>query len=113
MSDSTGKKDERLPLIGAVLAGGLASACCVGPLLVVVLGLGSASAFVALTPYRPLFAGLTLVLLAWAGWRYWQGRQACVEEGCAPRKSSLLLWSLGGLALLLLLSPLLLPLFLR
>ncbi len=96
------------PLIGAVIAGGLASACCVGPLLVVMLGLGSASAFIAMTPYRPIFAVMTLALLAWAGWRYWQGRKMCMSNHCTPKKP-VLMWVLGGLAVLLLISPSLLP----
>lgn len=98
----------RLPLIGAVLAGGIASACCIGPLVVVLLGLGSASAFIALEPYRPIFAAITLALLAWAGWRHWQDRKRCAASGCRPKKP-VLLWVLGALAIFLLVSPSLLP----
>jgi len=97
-------KPPRAPLIGAVIAGGLASACCLGPLIVVLLGLGSASAFVALEPYRPVFATVTLGLLAWAGWRHWRGRWQCTAAGCPPQKP-VMLWLLGGLALLLLITP--------
>ncbi len=99
---------EHGPLIGAVIAGGLASACCIGPLIVALLGLGSASAFIALEPYRPLFALITLALIGWAGWRHWQGRQACIANGCPPKRP-VLLWVLGGMAVLLLISPSLLP----
>ncbi len=101
-------RKERLPLVGAVLAGGLASACCVGPLIVVLLGLGSASAFIAMEPYRPFFAAITIALLAWAGWRYWQERKLCAAKGCRPGKP-VLLWVLGALAIFLLVSPSLLP----
>ncbi len=101
-------KKENTPLIGAVIAGGLASACCIGPLLVVLLGLGSASAFIAMEPYRPVFAAITLVLIGWAAWRYWQGRKVCIANDCPP-KNPVLLWLLGGLAVLLLISPSLLP----
>ncbi|MFQ5344913.1 MAG: mercuric transporter MerT family protein [Mariprofundus sp.] len=97
-------RTEKTPLIGAVLAGFLASACCIGPLIVVLLGLGSASAFIALEPYRPLFAVLTLALLAWAGWKYWQGKQQCIVNGCQPKKP-LALFALGGVSVLLLVSP--------
>jgi hypothetical protein len=72
------------------------------------LGLGSASAFIAMEPYRPVFAVLTLSLLAWAAWRYWQGRKVCMAQGCPPKKP-VLLWLLGGLSVLLLVSPTLLP----
>lgn len=110
MSNSVSRRNERLPLIGAVLAGGFASACCIGPLVVVLLGLGSASAFVAMEPYRPFFAAITLGLLGWAGWKHWQARKQCATNGCPPKKP-VLLWLLGGLALILLISPSLLPLF--
>ncbi|MDQ6957810.1 MAG: mercuric transporter MerT family protein [Mariprofundaceae bacterium] len=101
-------KNERLPLVGAVLAGGLASACCIGPLIVVLLGLGSASIFVAMEPYRPIFAAITLALLAWAGWKHWQGKKQCAASGCPPKKP-VMLWILAGLSILLLVSPSLLP----
>jgi len=103
-------RQENTPLIGAVIAGFLASACCIGPLIVVLLGLGSASAFIALEPYRPLFAALTLALLAWAGWKHWQGKKQCAANGCQPEKP-VTLFVLGGLSVLLFVSPSLLPYF--
>ncbi len=51
--NNTVVKKQHTPLIGAIIAGTLASACCIGPLIVVLLGLGSASAFIAMEPYRP------------------------------------------------------------
>lgn len=100
--------NDKAPLIGAVIAGGLASACCIGPLIVVLLGLGSASAFIAMEPYRPIFATVTLALLAWAGWKHWRGKKQCAASGCPPGKP-VLLWILGGLSILLLIAPSLLP----
>jgi len=106
--NTSATKKENTPLIGAMVAGFLASACCIGPLIVVMLGLGSASAFIAMEPYRPVFAAITLGLLAWAGWRHWQGRKVCMANGCPPKKP-VLLWMLGGFSILLLISPSLLP----
>jgi len=106
--NNTETKKERTPLVAAMVAGGLASACCIGPLIVVFLGLGSASAFIAMTPYRPIFAVMTLALIAWAGWQHWQGRKVCIAKGCPPKKP-VLLWVLGGIAIFLLISPALLP----
>lgn len=100
--------NSKAPLIGAVIAGGLASACCIGPLIIVLLGLGSASVFIAMEPYRPVFAAITFVLLAWAVWKHWQGKKQCTVTGCPPGKL-VLLWMLGGLSILLLISPSLLP----
>jgi len=87
-----------------MVAGGLASACCIGPLIVAMLGLGSASVFIAMEPYRPVFAMLTLALIAWAGWKHWQARKTCVANGCRPRKP-IVIYIFGGLAILLLISP--------
>lgn len=101
-------KQENGSLAAAVIAGGLASACCIGPLIVVMLGLGSASVFIAMEPYRPFFAVITLGLIGWAGWKHWQGRKVCIANGCPPKKP-VLLWMLGSFALLLLISPSLLP----
>ncbi|MDX8383661.1 MAG: mercuric transporter MerT family protein [Ghiorsea sp.] len=107
MSNHEARK-ENISLFGAIIAGGLASACCVGPLIVVMLGLGSASLFIAMEPYRPIFGVITLVLIAWAGWHHWQGRKVCMSKGCRS-KNPVLLWVLGGFAILLLISPTLLP----
>lgn len=52
---------------GAIAAAIAASACCVGPLILAVLGIGGAGFLVALEPYRPLFTAITIVLLG-AGW---------------------------------------------
>ncbi len=101
-------KGEKTSILGAVVAGGLASACCVGPLLVVLLGLGSAGAFVKLAPYRPFFAVITFLLLGFSGLRYVKGRRECASSGCAPKKP-VMLFVLGGLAILLLILPEVLP----
>jgi len=55
-------------LIAGVIAGITASVCCVGPL--VLLGLGVSGAWIgnlsALEPYRPIFIGVTFVFLGLA-----------------------------------------------
>ena len=55
-------------LVAGVLAGIGASVCCVGPLVLLALGIGGAwiSNLTALQPYRPLFIGLTLLFLGLA-----------------------------------------------
>jgi len=52
---------------GAVAAAFAASACCIGPLIFALAGIGGAGALVALEPYRPVFTALTAGLLG-AGW---------------------------------------------
>ena len=78
---------------GSLLAGGvaalLASACCLGPL--VLLALGFSGAWIAnlslLEPYRPIFIAAALLAL-WLAWRrIWRPASACQPgEVCAiPR----------------------------
>jgi len=52
-------------MIAAVAAAIGASACCVGPLVLLALGIGGSwiSTLTALEPYRPYFTGITLVFL--------------------------------------------------
>ena len=94
----------KLSLFTAVLTGGLASACCVGPFIFAVLGLGSASFFIVLEPFRPLFAAITIGLLLWAGWQYWRKRKVCLAQGCkAPNPVWVI--GLGLLSVVLLFFP--------
>ena len=61
---------ESKPGRGSLLAGGvaalLASACCVGPLVLVVLGISGAwiGNLTALEPYKPIFAVIALGFIA-------------------------------------------------
>src|SRR5262245_44404450 len=75
---------------GALRAGGfasiLASACCLGPL--VLLGLGVSAAWIgnltALEPYRPIFIVAAATALVVAGRRIWRPQNACKPgEVCA------------------------------
>ena len=50
--------------LASVVAAGVASACCIGPVAFVLLGAGAFGASLsALAPYRPVLLGLTAVLL--------------------------------------------------
>lgn len=78
---------------GALFVGGLtailASTCCLGPLVLVALGLSGAwiGNLTRLEPYRPLFIAAALVALLFAGRRIFRPAQACEPgEVCAlPR----------------------------
>ena len=52
----------------SVLSAFIASACCVGPLLLAFLGLGGAGFLVKFEPYRPYFLGATAVFLGAGFW---------------------------------------------
>ncbi len=68
---------------GALLVGGvaaiLASTCCLGPLVLVALGLTGAwiGTLTLLEPYRPFFIGGALVALFFAGRRIFRPARAC------------------------------------
>ncbi len=63
----SGNRTRAATLGGALVAAFAASACCLGPLVLALLGIGGAGALVALEPYRPLFTVLTVALLC-AAW---------------------------------------------
>jgi mercuric ion transport protein len=77
----------------ALLAGGLAallaSACCLGPLVLLTLGVSGAwiGDLTALEPYRPVFIAVAVVALILAGRRIWRAQDACAPgDVCAvPR----------------------------
>ena len=75
---------------GVLAAGGisaiLASACCLGPLVLVSLGLGGAwiGNLTALEPFRPVFVGAALVALFFAYRRIFRPAAECKPgEVCA------------------------------
>jgi len=105
---------------GGLLAAFLASLCCVGPLVLAALGVGvgasgflasTAGALKALLPYRPVFIGLTGLLLGVAFYQaYRKPQSACVPGAtCVPapsqRTSRVVLWAVAALALALILAP--------
>lgn len=79
---------------GGVLGAILASTCCIGPLILVSLGVSGAwiGNLTALEPLKPYFIAATLVLLGLGFWQvYFRKKPAC-EEGsyCARPESGLI-----------------------
>lgn len=112
MNDSFSKKVTP-SLLGAMMAGFLASACCLGSLVLLLLGFRSASAFIAFEPYRPLFTVITFGLLGWAAWQYRANSRKCLEKNCNSASRAMGAWLFGILALLMLCSPSIIPLFIQ
>ena len=107
-------------LIGGVLASVGASACCVGPLVLLSLGIGGAwiGSLTRLEPYRPLFIVLVLVFLGLAlRTLYFAPRNCDAEAVCAldrtRRAQRIVFWIVSPLLLGLVAIPWLLPLFYR
>jgi mercuric ion transport protein len=107
-------------LVGGVLAGVGASACCVGPLLLLSLGIGGAwiAHLTALEPYRPIFVVLAVVFLVLAFRKLYLVPQSCaVDDDCIADRTRnaqrILFWVLAPVTLCLIVSPWILPVFYR
>jgi mercuric ion transport protein len=105
-------------LVGGVLASIGASACCVGPLLLLSLGIGGAwiGNLTALEPYRPVFIVLVLVFLGLAFRRLYFVPQNCDSQAnCAADRTKnvqrLIFWIVAPLLLILVAVPWLIPHF--
>lgn len=107
---------------GSVLAGAAAavgaSACCAGPLLLVILGVGGAwgSRLVALEPFQPYFVAMALLFFGFACYRLYRTQEACAPgEVCAVpalrRRQRIVFWLVAAAAAPLMAFPLYAPLF--
>ncbi len=107
---------------GALVAGGLAaflaSTCCLGPLVLVTLGISGAwiGNLSLLEPYRPLFIGAALVAMFFAYQRIFRPAQDCIPgEVCAVpsvrRAYRLVFWAVAALVVVALAFPAVMPLF--
>ncbi len=76
-------KASRKGLIGAVAAAVAASICCVGPLVLLGLGVGGAwvGTLTAFEPFRPYLMGLTVLFLGYAFYKIYSKPK---PEECAP-----------------------------
>ena len=104
---------------GSVLGAILASSCCIVPLVLVTLGASGAwiGNLTALEPYKPIFSGITLILVGFGFWHvYLKPRKAC-ESGSycatdiASRITKSALWVATVLVLLALTIDYWAPLF--
>lgn len=107
-------------LIAGILSAIGASKCCVGPLVLLAVGVSGAwiGSLTALEPYRPIFIGLTLLFLGFAFHRLYLVRPACSPgSACAnPRtrkRQRLGFWIVALLMLGLIAVPWFAPLFYR
>lgn len=105
-------------LAAGALAALLASTCCLGPLVLVVLGFSGAwiANLTALEPYRPIFLGAALIAMFFAWRRIYRPAQACKPgEVCAiPQVRTtykIIFWIVAVLVLVALGFPYVLPLF--
>lgn len=82
-------KAETGSLVTGGIAGAFASACCVGPLILVSIGIGGAwtSYLTIFEPYRWIFVGIAVAALVFAWSRIYRPATQCAPgEACAiPR----------------------------
>ncbi len=101
---------------GALLTGGaaaiLASTCCIGPLVLIVLGFSGVwiSNLTVLEPYRLVFSGVALVALFFAWKQIWRPVTNCVPgEVCAVPQVKFIYKLLFGVVAVLVLIALVFP----
>lgn len=77
------KNSTSWPMIGGTVAAIGASLCCVGPLILLLLGVSGAwiSGLTALEPYRPLFIIVVLMLFGFSGWQLFKPPSQCQPDG--------------------------------
>lgn len=112
-------KVTKTTLAGGALTAIAASVCCLGPLILISLGIGGAwvSNLTLLEPFRPLFIGIALLCMVVA---YRKIYRATTAKECAPRTLCalpqtntayrVLFWSTSFLVLVALVYPYLVPL---
>jgi hypothetical protein len=118
---TTGAAATTASTAGGLLTAVLASICCIGPVVLAALGVGmgatgfladTAEVVKALLPYRPLFIGLTMILLGTSFYlAYGKSKSAVCAPGemCVPgtRRGAnrRWLWIMAASALILILAP--------
>ena len=116
MNSTEEKRGREIPkwsLVGAVAAAVGASVCCLGPLLLLALGVGGAwiGNLTAMERYRPYWMTIVLVFLGLAFFRvYRKPREIACTSGSAcssdaGRRNKVLLWIVTALVLGLLALP--------
>ena len=94
---------------GTVLAALGASVCCILPVAVAILGVGSAALGAELEPFRPYLMLLTAGLLGFAFYQAYKPQKCEPGEACAVpesrRRHRLVLWVVAVLAVVLMAFP--------
>ena len=113
------QKNSRIPLIGGVLAAIAASLCCIGPLVLVMLGMGGAwvSSLSVMEPFRPYLLVIAIIFLFFAWKKIYRAPVVVCTPGslCAMpqtnRTYKVLFWIVAALIVISLVSPYIAPLF--
>jgi mercuric ion transport protein len=101
----------------------MASACCIGPLVLGLLGMGGAGLLVKFEPYRPYFMAVTFALLGTGFYLTYRKPKTAASVADGPncdcpspavgRAGKIMLWAAAVLAVILLAFPYLAPVLFR
>ncbi|RYZ71265.1 MAG: mercury transporter [Proteobacteria bacterium] len=78
-------KSSGILVAGGVLAGLMSSLCCVGPLILTILGLSGAATLSKLDAFRIPLIGIVGVLFTVAGWMLYRQRNACDPDSSCSK----------------------------
>lgn len=103
-------RQSTLLAVGTVFAALGASMCCILPVAVALLGVGSAAAGATLEPARPYFILLTSLLIGFALYKSYRKERACApggscEASAIQKRNRALIWGAALVALSILLFP--------
>lgn len=84
---------QKATLGGSVLAAITASLCCIGPLVAVALGVGGFAVSAVFEKWRPVFLGVTFVLLALAWYLTYRIPKVACAEGSACATKPVAKWN--------------------
>jgi copper chaperone CopZ len=77
-----------LSTVGGVVTAIVASLCCIGPVVVALIGVGSIGAFSAFEAYRPYLVGITVAILGLAFYLTYRKREVKCEDGSCTVESA-------------------------
>ena len=102
------EKGSNLPIIGGIIAAIGASVCCVGPLVLLLLGISGSwiGNLTAFEPYRPVFILFVALLFGYSGWKIYRPVEECAPDAaCAlptmQRRRKVIFWFSAITAILL------------
>ena len=92
------KKLTSLPILGSIILAIITHICCIGPVVLAVLGVGGAGLFSKFANLRPYLMGMTGVFLGLAFYLTYKKRKVRCEDGTckirrAPKWNKIALWA--------------------
>ncbi len=110
IKNSKDKKVFNIPILGSIFTAIAASICCIGPVVLAVIGVGGAGIFSKFEIVRPYFIVFTLILIGLGFYLTYRKKEVLCENGtCKIKKANkwnkISLWSATVLVIFLLAFP--------